>query len=79
MTQTQDSDFFFMQNMSYTNMRRDEEIDFMNHEYETAQIDQYDRIANAIRYIHQHFQEQPSLEQIASAVHVRSYSFSKTI
>ncbi len=49
----------------------------MNHEYETAQIDQYDRIADAIRYIHQHFQEQPSLEQIASAVHVSPIHFQK--
>lgn len=58
-------------------MRQDEEINFMNHEYETAQIDQYDRIADAIRYIHQHFQEQPSLEQIASAVHVSPIHFQK--
>lgn len=38
---------------------------------------QYDRIAQAIDYIHRHFKEQPSLEQIAEAVHLSPFHFQR--
>lgn len=52
------------------------ETNAMNDE-NSAQTIQYDRIADAINYIHQNFREQPSLEQIATAVHVSPIHFQK--
>ena len=37
----------------------------------------YDRIEKAINYINEHFKEQPSLEEIAKAIHVSPYHFQK--
>lgn len=37
----------------------------------------YQRIEKAINYINEHFKEQPSLEEIASAIHVSPYHFQK--
>lgn len=37
----------------------------------------YDRIEKAINYISEHFKEQPSLEEIANAIHVSPYHFQK--
>ena len=37
----------------------------------------YQRVAQAIRYIDQNFQEQPSLDEIAAAVHLSKYHFQR--
>lgn len=37
----------------------------------------YERIEKAINYINKHFKEQPSLEEIANAIHVSPYHFQK--
>ncbi len=37
----------------------------------------FQRVAEAIEYIQQHFKEQPSLEDIAENVHVSPYHFQR--
>ena len=37
----------------------------------------YDRIERSINFIAQHLHDQPSLEQIAAAVHVSQYHFQR--
>lgn len=48
---------------------------------ESTMIDQkrtdYDRIEKAINYINEHFKEQPSLDEIAKAIHVSPFHFQK--
>ena len=48
----------------------------MNHA-EMLKQNQYDRIADAIAYIHQNFKQQPSLDEIAASVHLSPIHFQK--
>lgn len=41
------------------------------------QSEDYQRIAQAIRYLEEHFKEQPSLDEIAAAVHLSKYHFQR--
>jgi AraC family transcriptional regulator of adaptative response/methylated-DNA-[protein]-cysteine methyltransferase len=38
---------------------------------------QFDRVHAAIRYIHEHFREQPSLDEVAAHVHLSPYHFQR--
>ncbi len=42
-----------------------------------GEVHQFTRIAKAIDYINRHFKEQPSLEQIAEAVHLSPFHFQR--
>lgn len=42
-----------------------------------GEVHQFTRIAKAIDYINRHFKEQPSLEQIAAAVHLSPFHFQR--
>lgn len=43
----------------------------------SSRLRNYDRIEKAIHYIHAHFKTQPSLDEIAQAVHISPYHFQK--
>jgi len=49
---------------------------FMNDQYLQASHD-YARVAEAIRYLEDHFREQPSLDDIAASAHLSKYHFQR--
>lgn len=49
----------------------------MNEKSLTQQSDDYQRVEQAIRFLEEHFREQPSLDEIAASVHLSKYHFQR--
>jgi AraC family transcriptional regulator of adaptative response/methylated-DNA-[protein]-cysteine methyltransferase len=49
----------------------------MNEKTLTQQSDDYQRVEQAIRFLEEHFREQPSLDEIAASVHLSKYHFQR--